>query len=349
MAYTTIDKSTDYFNTKLYNQNATGSHAITGVGHQPDLLWFKDRSSGSRNHRIVDAVRGVGKLLKVDGTSAENTEADTLTSFDSDGFTLGADANDYGLNGDNGNSTVAWSWKAGTTSGITTTGADITPSSYSMSATSGISIIKFTGNGVDGAKIAHGLGAVPEMIISKRLENSNYWAVFHKLDNTDYFVLNTNDASSDAPLWKDTNPTSVYYQTDNSNSVNPTNETVVAYCFKSVTGFSKIGSYTGTNGLNFIYTGFKPKWCMFKRKDSGDNWKILDSERSTFNIMNETLSADTSSAEGTESDVYVDFLSNGIRLDGSNGAINASGGTYIFMAFAEAPLVGSNNVPCTAR
>jgi hypothetical protein len=168
-------------------------------------------------------------------------------------------------------------------------------------------------------------------------------------DNTDYFVLNTNDASSDAPLWKDTNPTSVYYQTDNSNSVNPTNETVVAYCFKSVTGFSKIGSYTGTNGLNFIYTGFKPKWCMFKRKDSGDNWKILDSDRSTFNIMNETLSADTSSAEGTESDVYVDFLSNGIRLDGSNGAINASGGTYIFMAFAEAPLVGSNNVPCTAR
>ena len=347
MAYTAINKSTDYFSTKLYTGTGADNNAITGIGHQPDWVWIKSRSGthSAGVHEWYDSVRGTGKMISSNQTNAEATGTNRLKSFDSDGFTLG-DHNQI-----NGGSTnyVSWSWKAGTTSGITTTGADITPSYYSMSATSGISIIKFTGNGVDGAKIAHGLGAVPEMIISKRLENSNYWAVFHKLDNTDYFVLNTNDASSDAPLWKDTNPTSVYYQTDNSNSVNPTNETVVAYCFKSVTGFSKIGSYTGTNGLTFIYTGFKPKWCMFKRKDSGDNWKILDSDRSTFNIMNETLSADTSSAEGTESDVYVDFLSNGIRLDGSNGAINASGGTYIYMAFAEAPLVGSNNVPCTAR
>jgi hypothetical protein len=344
MAYTTISKHTDYFNTVTWT--GTGyTNNITGVGHQPDMTWIKKRN-GTTWHNLYDAVRGVTKAIIPNETDAEGTRATGLTAFGSDGFTVGADNNANA----NGDTYVGWNWKAGTTSGINTTGADITPSSYSMSSTAGISIIKFTGNGTDGAKIAHGLGAVPEMIISKRLENANYWAVYHKMDNTDYLVLDTNAAYSDAPIWKDTTPTSVYYQTDNSNSVNPSSETVVAYCFKSVPGFSKIGAYTGNGSSStpmFVYTGFKPKFVMVKNTSQTDDWFIHDDKRDGYNDDNEYLFASIPNAEGTNTN-RIRFLSNGFSVPTTDKSHNVNGNVYAYMAFGQS-LVGSNNVPCTAR
>ena len=345
MAYTTINKATDYFNTVLYEGNGATGRGITGVGFQPDFVWIKNRDA-TTPHVWQDSVRGVTKTRNSNDDSADDTISNGLTAFGSDGFTIGGN----GSFNQNGESFASWNWKAGTTSGITTTGADITPSAYSFNHTSGISIIKFTGNGVDGAKIAHGLGAAPEMIISKRLENANYWAVYHKMDNTDYLVLNTNAAYSDAPIWKDTDPTSVYYQTDNSNSVNPSGETVVAYCFKSVPGFSKIGAYTG-NGLSstpmFVYTGFKPKFVMVKNTSQTDDWFMHDDKRDGYNDDNEYLFASIANAEGTNTN-RIRFLSNGFSVPTTDKSHNVNGNVYAYIAFGQS-LVGSNNVTCKAR
>ena len=346
MAYISFQPK-DYFKSKIYTGNNSSSNAITGVGFQPDWTWIKGRNYGD-SHRMYDSVRGAANYITPNATVAQSN-AYPLTSFDSDGFTIGS--SDVSVNGSY--NYVSWNWKAGTTSGIDTTGADITPSSYTMSSTAGISIVKFTGNGVDGAKIAHGLGAVPELIISKRLDSSNYWAVFHKVDVTDYLVLNTSDAFSDAPLWKDTMPTSVYYQTDSSTSVNASGDEMVAYSFKSVKGFSQIGNYTGSGNSNgpFLYTGFKPAFLIAKRTDGGsESWIMLDNGRDTFNITDDVVFANLSQQEeSNQSSKGVDFCSNGIKLKSTDGVINGSGLSYIYMAFAEHPLVSSNNIPATAR
>ena len=175
MAYTTIDNPELYFKVKTYTGNGTaigsGGNAITGVGFQPDFTWIK--STGSHGNQNFDSVRGATKVIWTDDTGAEVTRAESLTTWGADGFTCGSD----GDVNTNTQTYISWNWIAGTTSGITTTGANITPSAYSMNATSGISIIKYEGNGTDGTNTAHALGAVPHMIICKRLENANYWAV----------------------------------------------------------------------------------------------------------------------------------------------------------------------------
>ena len=343
MAYTTINKYTAYFDTNLYQANGSGK-TISGMGFQPDLILSKNRDSSSYIPALVDSVRGGTKKLFTNNTNAESTDANAITAFNSDGYT-------FGSSGSFNNGTddyVNWCWKAGTTSGINTTGADITPSAYSMNATSGISIIKFTGNGTDGAKIAHGLGAVPEMIISKRLENSNYWAVYHKTDNTDYLVLDTNDASSDAPIWKDSDPTSIYYQVDNSSSVNPSSETCVAYFFRSITGYSKVGQYFGNGNADgmFVYTGFKPQFIFVKNYSNAQSWYLLDTKRDTYNPLRTYLSADNDASD--QDHIFFDSVSNGFKARNTVGGYNASGDKYIYYAIGQS-LVGTNNIPCTAR
>ena len=343
MPYTTINKSTDHFNIVLYTGNGTDNRTVTGVGFQPDWVWQKTRD-GTSNHHFYDAVRGATKEIHSQNTDAEITSTNTLKSFDSDGFTVGTETN---MNG-NSSTKVAWNWKANG-QGSSNTDGSINTTYTSANTTAGLSISKYTGTGSAGT-IGHGLGAEPHVIIIKKLNSAEQWFSYHKpLGNTAALVLDTNAAKiTDSGYWNSTTPTSSVFSVTSNGSNNASGDTYVAYCFAPKTGYSKYGSYTGNNGMNFIYTGFKPKWCMFKRTDSADNWKILDSARSTYNIMNKTFSADTGSAEATESDVYVDFLSNGIRLDGTNGAINANGGNYIFMAFGQT-MVGSNNIPCTAR
>ena len=258
MAYTSINKPSDYFNTKLYTGNDTGQ-SITGVGFQPDFLWIRNRLNSGRTARAIDSVRGVGKLLNIAGTADEDTQADTVTSFDSDGFSLGADSSEYGVNDDTG-SHVAWSWKAGTsfTNDASATGIGSIDSSGSVSDASGFSIVSYTGTGSAGT-IKHGLSAAPNFMIVKNRDAARSWNVYFG-DSTDYMYLNDTAAAADYnEIWNDTTPTTSVFSVGTDNGVNQSGEKYIAYIFADVKGYSKVGgSYTGNGNADgpFIYTGF---------------------------------------------------------------------------------------------
>jgi len=344
MAYTTIKKPSDYFNTKLYTGNGS-TQSITGVNFESDLTWIKSRSSGAW-HNLFDAVRGATKRLQVNSDGAESTETNSLTSFDSDGFTVGSSGD---VNG-SGNSTVAWNWKAGTTSGITQGSATITPSSYSINATSGFSIIKWTGTNAN-ATIPHGLGVAPKMIIIRRLDSTSDWVVYHSsIGNTKRIVLNSSAVQSGASSgwFNNTSPTANVFSVGTDGGSNGSTDNYIAYCFAEKTGYSKIGDYTGNGNADgtFIYCGFKPAWVMIKPTTVAQNWQIHDTKRDGYNPNNDNLSSNNSNSEADNK--FIDIVSNGFKLRRSD-VLNVSGDPYIYMAFAEAPLVGTNNVPCTAR
>ena len=353
MAYTTINKSTDYFNTKLYTGNGS-SQSITGIGHQPDFTWIKSRSS-TAFHLLTDAVRGVTKQLYSNSTTAENTNSYHITSFNSDGFSVGS-AGD--VNG-NGTNFVSWNWKANG-SGSSNTDGSIT-STVSANTTAGFSIVKYTGTGSN-LTAGHGLGSVVKMFFVKELDNSNSWEVFHASEGASKNAqLNTTAVfeSQGSNRWNSTAPTSTTISIGTDSGVNRSSSNYIAYCFAEKKGYSKFGSYTGNGNADgtFIYTGFKPAFVMFKRSDGGsENWALLDSTRSYANVSNHTLAANSSNAEssfGGGESVFgasnkVDILSNGIKIREASNYNNTSGATYIYMAFGQS-LVGSNNVPCTAR
>jgi hypothetical protein len=345
MAYTTINKSSEYFNTKLYTGNATG-RTISGVGFQPDWTWIKNRSDTS-GHRVLDVVRGGTKELIANGTNAEITEAQSLQSWNSDGFVLGTAA---GVNANTDNF-VSWNWKANG-AGVSNTDGSIT-STVSASTTSGFSIIQYTGNGSSGATIGHGLGVVPKVVIVKLTSGSGYdWGVYHaSLGNTKNMRLNLTDSvATSTAFWNDTTPSSSLVTLGNNATVNGSGSTYIAYCFAEKKGYSKFGSYTGNGNADgtFIYTGFKPAFVIHKRTDSaGYSWLIHDNKRPDYNSTDKILEADLDNAE--QSNYHMDLLSNGFKHRLTAGSTNASGGTYIYMAFAENPLVGTNNIPATAR
>jgi len=342
MAYTTIKKPSDYFNTKLYTGNGVGGTNITGVGFQPDLVWIK-RRSGTEFNIWNDAVRGVPKNLYSNSSQAQDS-GNLMSAILSDGFTVQTDAS---VNSNN-DTYASWNWKAGTTSGIATNGATtITPASYSFNQTSGMSIINYDGNNTAGAKVAHGLGATPAMMIVKAMNGGTiHWAVYHKsMGNTHYMQFDTNAKLDDAGAWNDTSPDDVNFTVGNSDKTNTV--TYIAYCFAEKQGYSKFGSYTGNGNADgsFIYTGFKPAFVMIKRTDSANDWFLQDNKRLGYNAVNYYLEANTNLAEQSNSDI--DILSNGFKCRSNGGGHNNSGGTYIYMAFAEQPLVGDN--PATAR
>ena len=344
MAYTTINKSTDYFNTKLWTGTGS-SNAITGVGFQPDWVWIKNRSA-TESHRIHDAVRGTNKSISSDTNDTQTTTTQDVMSFDSDGFTLGTET---AVNA-NGQNIVGWNWKANG-QGSSNTDGTINTTYTSVNTTSGFSISTYTGTGSN-ATIGHGLGAVPKMILLKKTSGTANWFVYHSTQGaTKYLHLNTTSAVDTASsVWNNTAPTSSLFSVGNSADVNGSGATYVAYCFADIQGFSKASSYTGNGNANgsFIYTGFKPAWIMIKKSDgSGDNWFIFDSKRAGYNVENYYLHPDTAGAEGTTD--YLDIVSNGFKLRTSGSDLNGSGKNFIYMAFAEAPLVGSNNVPANAR
>ena len=350
-AYTTIDNPELYFQVVKFVANAS-TQSITLPGSedmQPDLVWGKSRSD-AYDWELYDSVRGTLKRVKSNQDHQELSDAGNLTAFNSDGFSLGSATN---MNYNSGSNIVAWCWKAGTTSGITTTGANITPSAYSFNAPSGFSIIKYEGDGTDGTNVAHALGAVPHMIICKRLENANYWAVYHHKNtsapNTDYLVLNASDATGDAGIWKDTDPTSVYFRIDNSTSVNASGEDMVAYLFTSIQGYSKFGSYTGNGNADgpFVYTGFRPALVIIKNTAASQNWTMNDNKRLGYNPDNNILFPNTTGADHTGDNI--DLLSNGFKIRWDDGVNNTSGENFIYMAWAEAPFVNSSGVPCNAR
>jgi hypothetical protein len=344
MAYTTINKSSDYFNTKLYTGTGS-SNAITGVGFQPDFTWIKNRAT-TGNHALFDVINGVTKYVNSNTNYALQTSAQTLTAFGTDGFTVGTSAD---LNG-NGNNVASWNWKAGGGQGSSNTDGSINTTYTSVSTTSGLSISKYTGTGSN-ATVGHGLGVAPKMILIKRLSAGDNWIVYHNsLGGTKNLYLDaTNAEDTRSDTFNNTAPTSSVFSLGSATGTNGSGSTYVAYCFAEKTGYSKFGSYSANNNAdgNFLYTGFKPAFTIFKKTNAAGSWWIHDNKTSPYNLATNTMTANTNGAETTGVGVQ-DLVSNGIKLRGTTDATNGSGGTYIYMAFGQS-LVGSNNIPCTAR
>ena len=341
MAYTTINKSSSFQNQVIYTGNGS-TQSVTGVGFQPDWTWCKQRNT-ARNHGLFDAVRGVTKILYSNDSSGQATAATSLTSFNSDGFSCGGETETNA----NGGTYVSWNWKANGAGSANTAGS--INSTVSVSATSGFSIVSYTGTGAN-ATIGHGLGSVPKMIITKSTGAVAGWGVYHQsLGNTNALFLEESTATSaNSVYWNNTSPTSSVFSVGSAGAMNNTNG-MIAYCFAEKQGYSKIGSYTGNGNADgtFVYTGFKPAFVMVKRTDSAQSWYMLDNKRNTFNPVDKYLLANANDAETTFT--IPDFLSNGFKLRTTGGGTNASGGSYIYMAFAEAPIVGTNNIPANAR
>jgi len=342
MPYTTINKSSSYFNTKLYTGNGSTLN-VTGVGFKPDFVWLKDRSNGN-SHKQYDGVRGVTKFLTSDGTEAEGTQSG-LTSFDTDGFTLGSYA---GTNGNgtagSGPSYVSWNWLASNTT-VSNTSGTIT-STVSANTTSGFSIVSYTGNGGTNVSVGHSLGVTPKIVLIKNRSNTSDWYWFTTaIDGSyDFLLLNTTAAKTDST----TNaPTSSFIYANGINNTSSNN--YIAYCFTDIKGYSKFGSYTGNGSADgtFVYTGFKPAFVLLKSSSAAYNWHMFDSKRNTYNVVTADLLPNASNAENTSANV-LDFVSNGFKLrDGGAGYNDAN--TYIYMAFAENPFVTSGGIPVTAR
>ena len=340
MAYISF-KPSDYFKTKLYTGTGS-SNAITGVGFQPDFTWIKNRDA-SDNHMLFDAVRGVTKFIHSNLTTAETTQAESLKTFDSDGFTVGT----YGDVNTNTEDFASWNWKAGTTSGIS--GGTITPSSYSINTTSKIGIYKWSGTGTAGT-IAHGLGVTPTMMIVKDLTSTGAWQVYHEaIGATKAIYLNdTAAAGVTSGPWNDTAPTTTTFALNNSDRTNGSGKDYIAYVFAPVKGYSAIGSYTGNASATdgpFIYTGFRPAFILAKASTFAAAWTLYDHTILGYNADNKQF--DVNSA-GTPGNYKSDIYSNGFKPFTADGQINGSY-PYIYIAFADQPIVGSDGTPGVAR
>jgi hypothetical protein len=344
-----IDKPTDYFNTKLYT--GTGAtNSITGVGFQPDWTWIKKRN-GAVGHRLYDAVRGATNTLYSSDSAVEATgQTTTLTSFNSDGFTV---VSESGVNASS-DTYASWNWKAGTafSNSAGANGADLaSDGSYNRDA--GFSIVTFTGNATDDQQIYHGLNAVPQMMILKNRTNANAenWQVYHQaIGNTHALSLNTTAAKNDNDeFWSDETPTSTVFTVGRQDATNGNGNTHVVYCFAEKQGYSKFGSYTGNGNADgtFVYTGFKPAFVICKRTNGIAHWIMNDTKRLGYNPCMR-LYPNLSNAEETSSG-EMDLVSNGFKCRNTNNNMNGSGDTYIYMAFAENPFVTSTGVPATAR
>jgi len=352
MAYTTIDDPELYFQTKIYTGNGADNRDIAldgSVDMQPDWLWIKKRSAAA-SHRLVDSVRGSSKLLFSDQNYAEVTDANEVQAFNSNGFQLGTDA---AVN-ENGQTFVAWNWKAGTsfTNDASGTGIGSIDSAGSFNNDSGFSIVSYTGTGSAGT-IKHGLNSAIKMIITKGRSFADDWLCYHSsLGNGKYIILNkTNAEASSALPWNSTSPTSSVFSVGSSGTTNNNGGTIIAYCFAEKQGYSKFGSYIGNGNADgtFVYTGFKPSFVLWKNTTSaGYYWQIMDNKREPNNPAGLNLFPNLSNAENDYGDAC-DFLSNGFKFRTGSGGINTSSQTYIYMAFASNPFVTSTGVPATAR
>ena len=358
MAYTTINKPSDYFNTVTYTGNGS-TQSITGVGFKPDWVWAKTRVAVS-SHKLYDSVRGVSKALYSNGTTAEvNDSPYGVTSFNSDGFSVNDNSNgDYGVNGGSGGTYsgtppnyVAWNWLASNTTASNTDGS-IT-STVSASTTSGFSIVSYTGGGSFGDTVGHGLGAVPAMIIIKTTNAISSWYTWQKaMGATDNQFMDFSTAAlqtSGATIFDVSAMSSTTFTLGTNTDVNGSGSPKIAYCFAEKKGFSKFGKYTGNGSTDgtFVYTGFKPAFVLVKASSAVGTWHVQDSARNPSNIVNKSIYPNSSSVEETYD--VMDFTSNGFKIRTTNTGINANGQTNIYMAFAENPLVTSTKLPATAR
>jgi len=357
MAYTDIDKPSDYFNTVTYTGTGTSGGntlGVTGVGFQPDLVWVKNRTAAV-NHYLYDVVRGTGSA-KALHTNTTDSEASASTysvnggvaSLDSDGFTAyrGTDNTYQGTNM-NGQAYASWNWKAGGTA-VSNTDGDIT-SSVSANTTSGFSIVSWTGNGSSTDTVGHGLGVAPKIVLYKTLNleaNWYYWST--QFDGSNQILIFNSPSTVVSSLG------STYGSITSSTISNfgwDVGDNIIAYCFAEKKGFSKFGKYTANGSTDgpFVYTGFKPAFVIFKsyNLNSNINWTIFDNKRNTYNELDEELRVNRTL--GSRTLIAGDFTSNGFKLRSTNRPLNEAGRLYIYMAFAENPLVTSTGIPTTAR
>ena len=366
LATPTITDPSKHFQTTLYTGNGS-TQSINQSGNstfQPDLVWIKNRDA-TDSHIWTDAVRGATKIISSDSTDAESTDADTLTAFESDGFALGDDDK---VN-TNTEKYVAWQWLANG-SGSSNTDGSINTTATSVNATAGFSIIEWTGTGANGT-IGHGLGVQPKFYVAKNTATTNSWMVGSTLfENTKFLILNATDAADTAAaVWNSAYPTSSVINLGSNVGSNGASGTgnMICYAFAEVEGFSSISTYTGNNNANgpYVYTGFTPRYILIKSTGT-ESWPILDTARgSSFgadagtggtnptaaNDLNAVLVANTNAAEedNATGSRRISFYSNGFKVRTTNTAMNGSGTTYIYMAFAEHPFGGDGIAPATAR
>jgi len=355
MAYTTIDDPSAYFQNVLWTGDGSAGNAVTFDGNsdmQPDFVWSKRRDVGY-GHVLKDTSRGGTSNNDVhlvsNTTAGDSTYTAYRMDFNSDGFTLDG-SGDSGFQA-NGTSMVSWSWKAN--GGTTSTNTDgSTNTTVQANTDAGFSIVTFTTDGGN-ETYGHGLGVKPDVVLVKSRSGAGTWIFTTDVidGSVDYLILNATNAAADLSYGAFTSST---FQYNDNNAV-----TQVAYCFAEKQGYSKFGKYVGNGNVNgpFVYTGFQPAWILLKRTDStsGGNWHIIDNKRSASggaNVNVYTLFPNLDAAESTgeaASTYGVDFLSNGFKIRASHSTRNASGGSYIYMAFAENPFTTSTGIPTTAR
>ena len=337
----------EHFNTVLYTADDSNDHDITGVGFKPDLVFIKGRESTS-DGRFYDAVRGANKTLTTTGNYAEFDEntASGLTSFDADGFNLGSNNGSW----NNGSRAyVAWNWKAGNAtlaSNAFTQGSIASTCSRNVDA--GFSIVSWTGTGTAGT-VGHGLSSAPDIVIVKRRNATAYWYINLKnipsqsAQDDMVGVLNESIAidgyNVGSAIFSNTAPTSTLFNITTNAVVNANASTYIAYCFHSVEGYSKCSSFVGNGSADgvFVHTGFAVQWVMIKRTDDVSHWQIHDTARDPHNVMGYQLHANATDADASASAYYIDSVSNGFKLRMSHAGQNASGGNYIYIAFASVP------------
>ena len=359
MAYTTIDKPSDYFETVTYTGNG-GTNSISSLDFQPDWLWIKCRSNANGSN-IFDVLRGTNSIHSDTNGAQADRASDGFTSLDNDGFTLNGSGSGGSINV-NTRTYAAWNWKAGTSlnnSAGSNNGS--IASTGSFSTTAGFSVVKWSGSDAAGT-IYTGLSGKIDFVILKNLSTTRNWIVKPKsFAANDILYLQETSATVNAPGdgWIDvltaTNGTiGLVAGGSNTNPVKNVSEDgfdYIAYCFQKKQGFSSFGSYEGNGNADgtFVYTGFKPAWVLTKSFDSTSNWELKDSTRAPFNTVDDYVKINTSAAEDTGvSSHAMDFLSNGFKHRGNNDEVNGSE-TYIYLAFAENPFVTSTGVPATAR
>jgi hypothetical protein len=335
---TATTQANKYFDINLWTGNAS-ARSITNSGFKPAFVWAKSRSNVPDNV-LDDSVRGAGLTLISNSTSAEVNEGTSgLTSFDTSGFSIGGSSGGWNTN----NYTyVGWQWRGSDSTAVSNTDGSIT-STVSANTSAGFSVVTYTGNGSAGATVGHGLGVALKMLIVKNRVQGTYgnWNVWQSaLTGSQYLTLNdTSAASTNNNRWNGTIPTSSVFSlgADSFGNTNKSGDTYVAYCFSEVAGYSKFGSYTGNGSTDgpFAYLGFRPRFVMVKKSSDTQGWYMYDSARGTYNVIGPFLEAQSSSAEGTYP--LIDFLSNGFKIRESGNGNNTSGGTYIYMAFAENP------------
>jgi hypothetical protein len=322
----TITKPSSVFDVATYTGTGSTLTPTSSLGFNPDLVWIKSRSAAT-DHTLYDSVRGAQARLESNTTDAEVTSDNGLTAFNSNGFTLGTLAQ---VN-TNAATYVGWTWDAGSST-VTNTQGSIT-SSVRANASAGFSIVTAGAGGYFGGSVGHGLSVAPGFIILKDRNGTTGWRIYHSsLGNNFYLDFTTGSAANyGSNLW------AVSSTTFGSNA--GLTSTAVAYCFAPVAGYSAFGSYTGNGSTDgpFVYTGFRPRYLLYKRSDSANAWVVFDSVRGTYNLNTPHLQPHLADAEANVSTYGVDFLSNGFKLRATDTSMNSSGGTYIYAAFAESP------------